>query len=436
MKLRNQMMYSSAYLAVALTTQTVVTWYSFYYAPPEKAGLISIALIGYALLIGRIIDAIADPLVAYWSDNSTHKKGRRIPFIKYGALPLVVTFVLIWFPLVDELSIINFYYLTIMMSAFFFFFTVVVAPYLALLPEISPDPDERITISTYQSVYNILGLILSSTIAGILIEKYGYKVMGVVLGLIALIFFYMPIVSVKEKRHLRSENDLNFWSNFKSLLKNRNFVFYQLANLFLWFTVNMLTISAPYIGGVLMGLSESGSGLMMGGTFIVAILASPLVLKLTRKYGKKKVFSITMLLAAFNLSLIYLIGRPWLFFDNTVFGFTVIAMAGLPISAIFIIPNAIIADITDQDTYLTGQSRQAMFFGIQGLVSKMMIGLSSWVTLSILFNIFGYNKSNPTGIYLTAPVAAILCIISYFIFQYGYDLDEKTVRDIREDLRQ
>ncbi|MFP4016790.1 MAG: MFS transporter, partial [Halanaerobiales bacterium] len=283
-------------------------------------------------------------------------------------------------------------------------------------------------------VANILGLIMSSTLAGILIGKYGYKAMGIVLGVIALIFFYMPVKAVKEKRHVRSKNDLSFWVNFHLLLKNKNFVFYQIANLFLWFTVNMLTIAAPYIGGVLMGLNEQGSGLMLGGTFLTAIAASPLILKLTKRYGKKRIFSITMLMAAAILSLIYLIGRPWLFFDAKWFGYTVIALAGVPISAIFIIPNAIIADITDQDTFKTGQKRQAMFFGIQGLVSKMVIGLSSWVTLSILFNNYGYNKADPTGIYLTAPVAAVLCIISYFTFKYGYNLDEKQVRGIREEI--
>lgn len=428
-------MYSSAYLAVALTTQTLVTWYSFYYAPPDKEGFISIALIGYALLIGRVIDAVADPLVAYWSDNSTHKSGRRIPFIKYGALPLLITFVLIWFPLIEESSIYNFYYLSIMMSGFFFFFTVVVAPYLALLPEISTDPDERITISTYQSVANILGLIMASTLAGFLINKYGYKVMGLVLGIIALIFFYLPVIAVKEKQHVRSKGDPGFWANFRLVLENRNFVFYQIANLLLWFTVNMLTIAAPYIGGVLMGLDEQGSGLMLGGTFVTAIAASPVVLFLSKKYGKKKVFNISMLLAAAILSLIYLIGRPYLFFDTGWFGYVVIALAGIPISAIFIIPNAIIADITDQDTYETGQKRQAMFFGIQGLVNKMVIGLSSWLTLSILFNIFGYNKAEPGGIYLTAPVAAVLCIISYFVFNFGYNLDEEQIRKIKEEIK-
>ncbi|NLM97006.1 MAG: MFS transporter [Halanaerobiaceae bacterium] len=435
MKLRNQLMYSSAYLSVALTTQTLVTWYSFYYAPPDKEGFISIALIGYALLIGRIVDAVADPLVAYWSDNSTHRSGRRIPFIKYGSLPLVLSFILIWFPIVGRQSIYNFYYLAIMMSTFFFFFTVVVAPYLALLPEISPDPDERITVSTYQTVANILGLIMSSTLAGILINKHGYRIMGPVLGLISLIFFYMPVLAVKEKQHVRSTDAPGFLESCRLVLKNRNFVFYQIANLLLWFTVNMLTIAAPYIGSVLMGLDEQGSGLMLGGTFLAAVAVSPAIMILSKKYGKKKIFNISMILAAFILSLIYLIGRPYLFFDKGWFGFAVVALAGVPISSIFIIPNAIIADITDQDTYETGQERQAMFFGIQGLANKMVIGLSSWFTLSILFNLFGYNKAEPGGIYLTAPIAGILCIIAFLAFNYGYDLDEEQVREIREKIQ-
>jgi len=435
MKIKEKFFYSSGYLAIALTTQTVVTWYAYFYAPPEKEGFISVALVGYVLLIGRIIDAVADPLIAYWSDNSTNRKGRRIPFIKYGSLPLVLSFVLIWFPLVEGQSLINFYYLAFMMSAFFFFFTVVVAPYLALLPEITPDPDERATVSTIQSVFNILGLLLSSVAAGFLIERYGFKVMGLFLGIIALVFFYMPLVTSREKRHIRQETDLSFLENILQLIKNRNYIFYQIANLLLWFGINMLTISVPYIGSVLMGMSESGSGLLLGGTFITAILFSPLVLKVVHQFGKKKIFAITMILFSVCLALVYLIGRPWLFFDQTWFGYLVIALAGIPISAIFIIPNAIIADLTDEDAYNSGQRREAMFFGMQGLFSKMIMGISSWFTLSVLFNYFGYTAANPSGIYLTAPVAVVLNLLAFFIFSRGYKLEESKVREFRNELR-
>lgn len=435
MKKKDRLFYSSAYLAVALTTQTLVTWYSYYYAPPGEVGFVSIAMVGYALLIGRIIDAIADPLVAFWSDNSTSKKGRRIPFIKYGSIPLVLSFIFVWFPVINGLSIINFYYLTLVMSVFFFFFTVVVAPYLALLPEIASDPDERVTISTYQSIFNIIGLLLSTIVAGILIEKYGYRAMGVILGIISLIFFLMPVNVIKEKRHQRQDADLSFRDSIIQIFKNKNFLYYQITNLLLWFGINMLTISAPYIGGVLMGISEKGSGLLLGGTFIVAIITSPIVLTLTHKYGKKEIFSISIITFGIILGLIYFIGRPLLFFDQLWYGYTVIALAGIPVSSVFIIPNAIIADITDEDQFKTGQRREAMYFGIQGLINKMIIGVSSWVTLAVLFNNFGYSADYPTGIYLTAPIALILCIISFLVFARGYNLEESRVLDIEADLK-
>lgn len=289
------------------------------------------------------------------------------------------------------------------------------------------------TISTYQSIFNIIGLLLSSVVAGVLIDRYGYKVMGVILGLISLFFLYFPVIAVREKGKQSGVTDLKFWASIGQIARNKNFLFYQISNLCLWFCINMLTIAVPFIGGVLMGLSETGSGLMLGGTFIIAIIASPFILKSTRIYGKKKVYSLLMVLFAFNLALLYLIGRPYLFFDSTWFAYLVVALAGVPVSGIFIIPNAIIADITDQDNYETGQKREAMFFGVQGLANKMMTGISSWVTLSILFNYFGYDRLNPTGIYLTSPLAVILAVISFFVFRYGYNLDEETVKSYRRD---
>ena len=431
MKTRGHLLYSSAYLAIALTTQTLVTWYAYYYAPPDRVGFINIALVGYALLLGRIVDAVADPLVAFWSDHTSSKKGRRIPFIKYGALPLVLTFILVWFPPLDETSIYNFIYLTLIMSGFFFFFTVVVAPYLALLPELTPDPNERVTISTYQSIFNIFGLLLASIGAGFLINGFGYRVMGITLGVIALVFFYLPVLAVKEEKQLKVKDDVRFRDNITQLLQNKNYVNYQLANLLIWFGINMLTISVPYIGSVLLGVGEEGSGLLLGGTFIVAIFASPVILKLTHRCGKKIVFSRVILLLTVNLGLIFLIGRPWLFFQQLWYGYVVIALAGIPISAIFILPNAIIADLTDHDYYRTGQKREAMFFGIQGLIIKMTIGISSWVTLAVFFNYFGYSSENPTGIYLTIPLAIVLNLFSYFIFTRGYNMDEEMVRSFR-----
>jgi GPH family glycoside/pentoside/hexuronide:cation symporter len=46
---------------------------------------ISPVLAGNALLIGRIWDAVTDPIVGHWSDRTVTRFGRRRPFIGRGA---------------------------------------------------------------------------------------------------------------------------------------------------------------------------------------------------------------------------------------------------------------------------------------------------------------------------------------------------------------
>jgi len=149
MKFKKYFMYPVAYLGISVLMQSLVSWYSYFYAPPgdnpyHLSPLTPIALVGIAMIIGRVVDAVSDPLVAYWSDNSRSQFGRRKPFLIFGAAPLVLSYVLLWFPPKNFESQINFIYLTAMLSFYFIFFTIYVAPYLALLPEISKEPDESL----------------------------------------------------------------------------------------------------------------------------------------------------------------------------------------------------------------------------------------------------------------------------------------------------
>ena len=65
-------------------------------------------LFGVYLIFGRIIDSLADPLVAWWSDNARFKTGRRKFFMASGALfVLAGFFVFLRFPqkaVTDELT--------------------------------------------------------------------------------------------------------------------------------------------------------------------------------------------------------------------------------------------------------------------------------------------------------------------------------------------
>jgi GPH family glycoside/pentoside/hexuronide:cation symporter len=433
MKLKTNLMYSSLLLGANLISQISVTWYAAYYAPSSGNGFISVSLAGYAMLIARIIDAVADIPVAYWSDNATFKSGRRMPFIKYGALPMIMCFILMWFPIAGGSIMTNFVYITAVMSGFVFLYTLVVAPYLALLPEIAETPDERIKITTYQSVFTVIALLLGTTVAGLIINSYGYRTMGVVMGLVALPFTLLPVFAIKEKQHQKTGDEPDLFRSIWLTLKNKNYLFFQITNLLVSFVTNMLIIAFPFIGGVLLGLSAAGSGLLLGATMLVAVASFPLIVRATNRYGKKRVYGASILLMGFMLGLLFFVGRPLLFFDQPWFGYALLILSGVPMSSMLIMPNAFVADITDEDAAKTGQRREAMYYGVAGLLTAAFIGVSSWYTLSILFNYFGYNVGSPLGIYLIAPSSSIICVIAYAVLKKGYRLDEREVIELKKD---
>ena len=53
-------------------------------------------LVGLAMTIALIVDAIADPIVGYWSDNLRSRWGRRHPFMYAAAIPVAATYYLLW----------------------------------------------------------------------------------------------------------------------------------------------------------------------------------------------------------------------------------------------------------------------------------------------------------------------------------------------------
>ncbi len=347
--------YGSGYIGIALVTQTVVMWTAYFYSPPPEMNLqiyVPIGLVGIAMLIGRFIDGLADPIIGAYSDNLRHSRGRRIPFILYGSLPLTLIFMMIWRPPSPETGLLNFFYLTVMLSAFFFLFTVVVAPYLALLPEIGKNKDERVKLSAWQGLFNIVGLGVAMVCSGLIIESYGFGVMGIVLGIVALISFYIPAFTVKEEPKTSLGEIIPFLEAVKLTFKNTPFLYYLFSQVFFWFGFNIVMMAAPYIVTVLMGLTEADVGIVLGIALGISVLSFPFVTKLSLKIGMKKVFSGFMIYFALNLIALGTIGM-WPVGDSVLQGKIIIGFLGIPLAGLFILPNAILSEITDYDEEIT-----------------------------------------------------------------------------------
>ncbi|WDU84692.1 MFS transporter [Caloramator sp. Dgby_cultured_2] len=145
--------------------------------------------------------------MATLSDRCKSKDGRRIPFMKYSAIPFTLTTVLVfWTPFNSE-SYYNALYLTILLLLFYLFMTMYVTPYFALLSELGHTPEERLNLSTAIFITWFLGFAVASQAPVIwnIFLNMGYSKRSAILitfsilSLIALIFLLIPVFTIEEK---------------------------------------------------------------------------------------------------------------------------------------------------------------------------------------------------------------------------------------------
>jgi GPH family glycoside/pentoside/hexuronide:cation symporter len=128
------------------------------------------------MAVGRVFDAITDPLIAGWSDRSNYKGGRRIPFMRTIAVPFaLVTIGLFTLPQTGNI-VVNDVILFVLLIVFYLFMTIFCTPYNALIAELGDTQEHRINVSTYISFTFIAGQSISfmlPNVAGALQGAFG-----------------------------------------------------------------------------------------------------------------------------------------------------------------------------------------------------------------------------------------------------------------------
>ena len=120
-------------------------------------------IIGWIIYL--VVNAFNDPLLGQLSDRTNREKwgGRRMPYIKYGAPIWAATFIMVWFPWSYDNQLIMFIHYVVSICAFDTMLTLVILCWMALLPEMTPDTDERNKISFLVGLVGICGCSFQST---------------------------------------------------------------------------------------------------------------------------------------------------------------------------------------------------------------------------------------------------------------------------------
>ncbi|MDJ0568793.1 MAG: MFS transporter [Pleurocapsa sp. MO_192.B19] len=260
--------YGSGDMGPAITANILVFFLLYFFT--NVAGLPA-GLAGSILAIGKISDAINDPIAGILSDRTRTRWGRRIPWMLFGAIPFGIFFFLQWIvpQFSDDTSVNNWYlfaYYVIIAIVFNLAYTAVNLPYTALTPELTQDYNERTSLNSFRFAFSIGGSILSLILATVIFQAYPgdpkqqYIVLGGVSTLISVIAILWCIFRIQE----RGASPLLQQQGKKIL----GFILAAVGALGIVYGVAQLTSGAEAaivrgIVGILLGLQFIGFGLTL-----------------------------------------------------------------------------------------------------------------------------------------------------------------------------
>lgn len=271
----------------------IVQWLLYYYCPPENSELMPLAPIfamGIVILFGRIVDAISDPLIGYWSDKTITRWGRRKPFIVIGFVLMALSQILVWIPLIQSESIINAIYAAVLLGVFWFGFTASVAPYLALLPEIATRKEDRVKLSTFQAFFSQISLVISGVVVPVLLGLLGFLNTSMVLALIGLTAMLSVVLGIRERIGTTEKitTKMNLWEAVKITATNKTFILYLIPTALLVLSTTMLQMALSYAVTVSGGLRKEDVSLFYLPLIVVSVITLPLYKHLTSVMGKRR----------------------------------------------------------------------------------------------------------------------------------------------------
>ena len=434
-------------IAKGLFNGMIGNYLLYFFQPTVKSGIPSLLpenkLLGFitvmALLtgFGKIIDAVTDPWVASLSDKCTHKDGRRMPFLKYAGVPYAVSVLMIFMAPFKQGSVANAIWVGFFLIAYYTSYTFFFIPRNALIPEVIPDDKDRVGYYGISTAFFMgsSSFMYAATLFVDLIKKLGvsalwsWRIVFSVFAAIGLVCVILGATAFKEKDYV-TENvkpKQSLLSSAKSIFKNRSFVLFFAGDLFSYISMAFFQTAMLYYITMLLNVPESQSFLVMLSAIGVALCLFPMIVKFSRKYGKK-----TMLVVA---SVVFTVVFAFIFFADKIsalvagyellLGLCMGVVVSFPFAAINILPQSCMSDIIQKDGIENGVNREGFFSATKTFIEKIAYSLAMVVVSSVLAVGAGEGESvGMLGVKLTGVFAGVFSLVSLIFFML---YDEKSV---------
>lgn len=423
------------------------------------------SLVGAALAISLVLDAIADPLIGSWSDSVRSRFGRRLPVMLIGAPLTMVTMGLLFTPPAGLTPFLLFLWLTVTKMSVRAFASMYNIPYFALAGEMTDDYAERSRIVAWRLLAGVLATVLINALAYSVFfagkgglqrpenyPEFGWAIAGIVLagGLICCAGIWRHAASLPQPAHAPEPMGRRFVGELAEIFRNRSFrilflsmlLFTSAAGLhsalqshnyvFVW-KLRPETIQYTvyaYLAGILVGIPLTP--VLLRGLEKKAVVALGFVLVIA---------SWTALPALRVADLFMLTGLealPWLCLTTF--------LVGIGSGLIFIAYPSMMSDAADEHEHIYGARREGLFFSGLGFAGKAAAGVGSLVG-GFALDVLRFPKDLGRQVDAVVaedvlkglvigwgPLPAALCVLGALVFA-PYAINRARHAQIAADLR-
>jgi len=352
-------------------------------------------LVGLALTLIRVFDAVVDPLMGWLSDNLRSKWGRRRPFILIAGilsgllLPILFLVSPSWVDIRFLGVSVVFWYMMLSTMIYIPIISAFTVPYYSLGAEMSPCYEERTSIMSYRSMaqkVSELGNFYAlrfTNLAWFLIPGTGQKntllgmqvyssILGVVMAIFAIIIFFRVKERYYEKVVVKVTEKISIMSGLGETLRCRPFRKMMVVGAAFTLGTSMVGslgyyTTVFYVSGGNKIIGDNWQ-FWMGVAFMIGgLLGVPLHAALAHRIGKRRAIVVACAIGIFGY------GGSWFLYTPAIQWLQTIAsgLMGMSAASLWMLHSSIGADIIDYDELNTGERREGSFTACASYILKL-----------------------------------------------------------------
>lgn len=405
----------------------------FYYT--DYAGVSAMA-VGTIMMISRVFDGISDIIMGVIVDRTHSRFGKARPWILRMCIPFAISGVLMFSVPASWSSTPKLVYVFITYNLVStVIYTAINVPYSALNALMTQDPYERSVLSIFRNLLATAGTLTINTFTLPLVEYFGNNASAwtktfVVFGFVSIAAFLCTFFGTKERVRANEageqkvEENVPFVTGIKALFQNKYWIMMtgMLALFFLMYSVN--GGATVYYAKDILGDKNLVS--TINGIFnIVQILGMFFIAMLVKKFGKRNVFSLGLILDIIGMLVLNFSGgfMPIIVVSSVIRGIGN-ACGGATMWAM-------VSDTIDYGEWKTGYRTEGLVNSACSFGYKIGNGIGS-ALLGVILEVGGYvgNAAAQTASALTSikicfvwiPIAVYVCGLIIMKF---YHLDKE-----------